>query len=257
MGSIMSNLKKIKLERILEICCDSVQSAINAQKGGADRIELCENLAQGGVSPSAGKIVLAKRKLNIPIFVLIRPRKGDFFFDELEVECMIENIHQAKALGADGIVSGALLKDGRIDEAATAKLIEASRPLPFTFHRAFDRTPKAFEALDVLIKLGVDRILTSGLAINAKEGFNMIQSLVEKAQGKTEIMACGSVRPDNIDSLVNMPGLKEMHSAARKNVKSPVTFFGNAQMGDEALEAEYTWFEVDEQMVREMKEKMN
>lgn len=243
--------------RILEICCDSVQSAINAQKGGADRIELCENLAQGGVSPSAGKIVLTKQKLSIPIFVLIRPRKGDFFFDELEIECMIENIHQAKALGADGIVSGALLKDGQIDEVATAKLIEASRPLPFTFHRAFDRTPEPFEALETLIKLGVDRILTSGQAINAKAGFDMIQSLVEKEKGKTEIMACGSVRPDNITPLVNMPGLKELHSAARKNVKSPVTFFGNAQMGDEALEAEYAWFVVDEEMVRAMKLKMS
>lgn len=241
------------MKRILEICCDSVASALHAQKGGADRIELCENLAQGGVSPSAAKIILTKKKLNIPVFVLIRPRKGDFFFDELEVECMIENIKQAKSLGADGIVSGALLKDGQIDVQTTAKLIEASRPLPFTFHRAFDRTPDPFEALQQLIELGVDRILTSGQAINAEQGHDLIIKLLEKAQGKVKIMACGSVRPDNIGHLLDINTLEEVHSAARKTVQSPVTFFGHARMGDESVEAELNWFEVDEQMVREMK----
>lgn len=241
------------MKRILEICCDSIASALNAQKGGADRIELCENLAQGGVSPSAAKIVLSKKKLDIPVFVLIRPRKGDFFFDELEIECMIENIKQAKKLGIDGIVSGALLKDGQIDIDTTAKLIEATRPLPFTFHRAFDRTPEPFEALQQLIELGVDRILTSGQAINAKQGHDLIVKLLEKAQGQVKIMACGSVRPDNISALLSLEKLEEVHSAARKQVKSPITFFGHARMGDESVEEELNWFEVDEQMVREMK----
>ena len=244
------------MKKILQICCDSLPSATNTKIGGADRIELCENLAQGGVSPSAGIIILAKKYLKIPVFVLIRPRKGDFFYNGLEVECMLENIRQAKKLGADGIVSGALLKDGGIDLETTERLIEATRPLPFTFHRAFDRCLDPFQALNELKQLRVNRILTSGQAVNAQAGISMLKDLIKTADEDITIMAAGSIRPANIAILSKVEGLTEFHSAASKKVNSAVTFYGKVPMGSEALDSEYSWFEVDEEMVRAMKKQL-
>ena len=241
------------MKNILEICCDSVQSAIFAEKGGADRIELCENLDQGGVSPSAGKIILCKKYLQIPIFVLIRPRKADFYYNNLELESMIKNIQLAKELGADGIVSGCLKVDGTIDTQQTKLLIEAAAPLPFTFHRAFDRTPNPEKALEQLTKIGVARILTSGQKNAAVEGKDLIAKLAHQAGDDIIIMVGGKVRPENIDILKQIPHLNEFHSSAKKTVQSRTSIIGTAQLGSETLEKEYTWEEVDEKIVKALK----
>lgn len=241
----------------LEICCDSVASAIAAARGGANRIELCENLAQGGVTPSAAKIRIAKAQLGIPVFVLIRPRKADFLYTELEFEIMLEDIRQAKAMGADGIVSGALNADGTIDVARTRLMVETAAPLPFTFHRAFDMCRDALKAIDALAGLGVRRILTSGQQPTALAGKAGLESFVRYAGPRITIMACGELLPDNIGSLLDIGGLKEFHSAARMEVQSRMSYTGAVNMGDEAVQDEFRWQEVDEGLVQGMREALN
>ena len=177
----------------LEICCDTVQSAITAQENGADRIELCENLAQGGVTPSAAKIKLAKQHLDIPVFVLIRPRKADFLYDDIDFDIMLEDIEQAKALGADGIVSGVLLPNGEMDINRMHQLVKAAAPLPFTCHRAFDMCLNPELAIEGLIRIGVTRILTSGQEPNAVLGKKNLSKFAAIANHRLSIMACGDL----------------------------------------------------------------
>ncbi len=240
----------------LEICCDSLASAQAAERGGADRIELCDNLAQGGITPSAGKILLAKRLLQIPVFVLIRPRKGDFLYSDLEFDLMLENIREARKLGADGIVSGVLLPDGRLDNERIARLVEAAGPLPFTHHRAFDMCREPEEALEQLAAQGVSRILTSGQRPTAVEGLPLIARLAAQAGDRIRIMACGNLLPQTIGPLLAVASLQEFHAAVRKPVASNMQFRGHVNMGDEAVEAEFSWQEVDETLVRGLREKL-
>lgn len=245
------------MQYTLEICCDSVASAIAAARGGANRIELCENLAQGGVTPSAAKIRLAKEKLDIPVFVLIRPRKADFLYTELEFEVLLEDIRQARGMGADGIVSGALNADGTIDEARARHMVEAAHPLPFTFHRAFDMCRNPLQAIDLLARLGVKRILTSGQQPTAGAGKSNIARFVEYAGLRIGIMACGELLPDNIGNLLEIGGLTEFHSAARTDIHSRMEYTGAVNMGDEAVQEEFRWQEVDESLVRGMREALD
>lgn len=242
--------------KILEICVDSIASALHAQEGGADRIELCENLAQGGVTPSAGKIAQTKRLLKIPVMVLIRPRKGDFLYTDLEFELMLDDIQRAKELGADGIVSGALLPDGHIDKTRTARLVEASNPLPFTFHRAFDMCREPWEAIQQLTDLGVKRILTSGLRPTALEGIHHLRTFVELAGKSISILACSEVRPDTIDPLLEIKGLQEFHAALRRPIYSQMEYRGAATMGDEQLDEEFMWQEADLELIRGLRKKL-
>ena len=241
------------MKRTLEICCDSVASAIKAFEAGADRIELCENLAQGGVTPSAAKIRLAKAKIGIPVFVLIRPRKADFLYSDLEFEIMLEDIRQARAMGADGIVSGVLHPDGSIDEERTRQMVETAHPLPFTFHRAFDMCRDPLAAIDLLASLGVRRILTSGQQPTAMEGRDNLRRFAQYAADRITIMACGELLPDNIAAISAIEGLSEFHSAARMEVVSQMAYHGGVNMGDEAVMDEFRWQEVDEKLVRGMK----
>ncbi len=154
----------------VEICVGDVASAIAAESGGADRVELCDNLLVGGTTPSAGTIAEACRRLSIPVHVLIRPRAGDFIYSEPEIAVMRHDIEVAKTLGAAGVVLGVLTRDATIDREQTAELVALARPLCVTFHKAFDQTAEPLEALDILIALGVERVLTSGGRPTALEG---------------------------------------------------------------------------------------
>ncbi|MCB0568569.1 MAG: copper homeostasis protein CutC [Phaeodactylibacter sp.] len=244
------------MQRTLEICCDSVASAIKAFEAGASRIELCENLAQGGVTPSAAKISLAKAKTDIPVFVLIRPRKADFLYTDLEMEIMLEDIRQAKTFGADGIVSGVLLADGNIDAGRTRQLVEAAAPLPFTFHRAFDMCRNPLDTIGLLADLGVRRILTSGQKPTALEGRDNLRKFAQQAAGRITIMACGELLPDNIAAIRDIEGLSEFHSAARMDIESLMAYHGGVNMGDEAVMEEFRWQEVDAELVRGMRARL-
>src|ERR1051326_932728 len=168
----------------VEICVDSAAGAFAAQCGGADRVELCDNLLEGGTTPSAGAIKVARRGLKIGLQVIIRPRGGDFLYDADEMEVMREDIRMAKDLGADGVVLGCLTAVGDIDQARTLELIQCARPLNVTFHRAFDMCRDPQQGLEDLIQLGVDRVLTSGQDSSCLEGMDLIAALQKQARGR-------------------------------------------------------------------------
>ncbi|MDH5366845.1 MAG: copper homeostasis protein CutC [Cyclobacteriaceae bacterium] len=205
----------------LEICTNSVQSTINAEVAGAHRVELCDNLWEGGTTPSAASIKLAKEKTSIELFVLIRPRGGDFVYSDLEFETIKEDINIAKELGADGIVSGVLLSNGNIDKKRTSELVKLSSPLPFTFHRAFDVTPEPMKALEDIIECGAIRILTSGQKNTAIEGVDFLEQLQIKAKGRITIMPGGGINDSNINQLLSTK-CREFHMSG----KSPIEGYG-------------------------------
>ena len=208
----------------LEICIDSIHSAIEAQKGGAIRVELCDNLFEGGTTPSAGCIQLVRQNIDIDLNVIIRPRGGDFLYSSLEYEMMKQDIQLAKQLGVNGVVIGLLNSDGTIDRKRTAELIKLARPMTVTFHRAFDVAKDPFEAMEQLIDLGVDRILTSGQENTALEGIDLITDLVKKAGDRIIIMPGGEINVRNIKKIVNRTKAKECHLSAREPVASKMEF---------------------------------
>jgi copper homeostasis protein len=198
---------------ILEICSATIQSAINAETAGAHRIELCSELAIGGITPSFGMIKEGLRKVSIPIFVLIRPRSGNFTYSEDEFEIIKEDILQCKKMGCAGIVSGVLNEDNSIDVIRTKELVELSKPLPFTFHRAFDWVPNPTEALENLIEVGVQRVLTSGQSATAEQGITMLTQLHQQANKRIVILPGGGINEANA-SLFKNAGFTEIHASA-------------------------------------------
>jgi copper homeostasis protein len=203
--------RKVRPPIRVEICVSDVVSAIAAQVGGAHRVELCDNLAVGGTTPSAGAIALACRSLSIPVHVLIRPRAGDFVYSAIELAMMEHDIEVAKNRSAGGIVLGVLKPDATIDGDRVAKLIAVARPLTVTFHKAFDQVRDPFEALETLIALGVDRILTSGGRPTALEGTPMLAALVARAKGRLIIMAGGRLLADSLPHVIGQGHVGEVH----------------------------------------------
>jgi copper homeostasis protein len=194
----------------VEICAEGVASALAAGLGGAHRVELCENLAVGGVTPGAGAIAIASLFLPIPVHALIRPRGGDFVYSWAEKSTILRDVMEAKRLGASGVVVGLLDRDGRIDRQAIAFLTRYARPLSLTFHKAFDAARDPFEALDDLIELGVDRILTSGHAATAIDGLSTLAELTRRANGRMVVMAGGSIMLEQIPMFLEA-GIQEIH----------------------------------------------
>lgn len=205
----------------LEVPVDSLESALAARDGGADRIELCGALSEGGLTPSLGLIEAARAHLSIPIHVMIRPRAGDFCYSELELVAMRRDVQLAQNAGCNGVVFGFLNTDGSIDADRTKLLLDAARPLSVTFHRAFDLTPDPLEALQTLIELGADRVLTSGQAGAALEGVDLISELVKAARGRIIVMPGGGVE-QGLEEIVQKSGVREVHLSARKTLRSPV-----------------------------------
>ncbi len=208
----------------LEICAGSVESAIAARDGGAQRIELCAALEIGGVTPSAGLIAEARKVEGLVLNVIIRPRGGDFLYNEYEAACMEQDIRTCKQLGADGVVIGALTADGDIDTALCRRLIAAAKGMSVTFHRAFDMCRDPQKALEELISLGCDRVLTSGQAGTAEAGIPLLKKLVEQASGRISIMPGCGVNNSNAAAILLATGAKEIHASARKSVGSGMRF---------------------------------
>jgi copper homeostasis protein len=209
---------------ILEACVNSSISAIEAQKGGALRVELCENLHDGGTTPSAGAIQFARKNLHIGLYVMIRPRGGDFLYSDHEFEIMQEDILHAKALGADGVVFGILLPDGTIDMPRMKILVDLARPMGVTCHRAFDMTADPDKAMEDLISLGVNRILTSGQQPTAPQGAALIRDLITKSAGRITIMPGSGVKEHNVAELIHATGATEVHMHLEKQVPSAMQF---------------------------------
>jgi copper homeostasis protein len=199
----------------LEICANSVQSCINAQEGSADRVELCDNLWEGGTTPSAGTIKLARQTIDIGLFVIIRPRGGDFLYSNIEFEVIKEDIKMAIDLGANGIVSGILDADGLVDKERTSQLVELCGDLPFTFHRAFDLTSDPYQALEDIIDCGAKRILTSGLQPSVPKGMKMLKKINKKADGRIVIMPGGGINENNAMEIVEKTGCTEFHMSGK------------------------------------------
>ena len=212
---------------VLEICANSYKSAINAEKAGAHRIELCSELSIGGITPSYGLLKKVMHSLSIPVQVLIRPRSGGFSYSKAEFEIMKENILQCKALGCAGIISGVLHKDNTIDLERTKELIKLSSPMSFTFHRAFDVVSKPKESLVELIKIGVDRLLTSGQKDKAEDGTELLIELQKTAQNKLIILPGSGINLENC-MLFKNAGFTEIHTSASKEIKgNSYSYFGN------------------------------
>jgi copper homeostasis protein len=203
---------------LLEVCVDSVASAVASEEGGAQRVELCSDLAEGGVTPSAGLIAMARKRIAIALHVLIRPRAGDFCYVADEFEVMQRDIVLAKQLGANGVVFGILAPDGHVDVERTGELVELARPLSVTYHRAFDETFDMPAALEEVVKAGANRVLTSGGAHTGEDGTGMIARLVAAAAGRVVIMACGAIRAGNVASIVERTGVREVHANLRSVV---------------------------------------
>jgi len=221
---------------LLEICIDSVESALAAQQGGADRVELCSALYEGGLTPSAGLLEVVRERANIGVAAMIRPRGGDFCYSDDEFAVMERDIVRAKELGADVIVLGLLNPDGTVDRLRTAKLIELSRPLPVTFHRAFDMARDPYEALDDVLELGAERLLTSGQEKSAVEGMDLIADLVERAGDRLVVMPGGGVTERNLKKILAHTGAREIHGSASGSRESRMAYrntrvFMGGQMG--------------------------
>lgn len=234
----------------VEICVDSVESAIAAASGGAERIELCSALSEGGITPSAGLISTVRAAVNIQLFVIIRPRGGNFVYTGLELDVMRYDILDSKARGVDGIVLGVLTSHDTIDVPRTRELIDLARPLPVTFHRAFDVCKDVDRALEDVIACGADRLLTSGGKTDAVKGMNTIAHLQQKAGNRIRIMAGGGIRISNVCSVASRTRVHEIHTSLGTQVRSPA-FDGGAEVN--ALHASFTRFLVRENDVRELK----
>jgi len=205
---------------VLEICADSVESAIAAERGGAHRVELCSALAEGGVTPSAGLISAVRSRLTLPLHVIIRPRAGDFLYSSDEFEIMREDVLSAKQHGVDGVVLGMLSENGPIEIDRTRTLIEIARPMQVTFHRAFDMSNDLGRALEDVIASGAERVLTSGAEQSAEAGISNIAALVKQAAGRIAVMAGAGINRSNVGDILDRTGVREIHATARISIDS-------------------------------------
>ena len=238
----------------LEICVFSVEAAISAQKAGADRVELCSGFAEGGLTPSAGTIRLVRKLLNIECFVMIRPRGGDFCYNDTEIEQMHRDIEFAKSCGADGVVLGVLQPNGHVNIVRTRELVQNASPLQVTFHRAFDLVVDPFRTLDDIVVCGCRRILTSGLKATAMEGLDTIRKLVAYSAGRMDIMAGSGVIPENAQKFIEA-GVQAIHFSAKKRINSRMIYRNKYVpiMQADAL-TDYDLISVDEDKIRKMVE---
>ncbi len=243
---------------LIEACVTSVFSAMNAEKGGALRVELCDNLIEGGTTPGAGTITLARAKLSIKLYVMIRPRGGDFCYSPLEFDIMKEDVKTAVSLGADGIVAGILMPDGSIDRERMGILRDLAGSCRFTCHRAFDMTADKQRALDDLMGLGIERVLTSGGKNKAPEGKELISKLVQQAGNDIIVMPGSGVNENTIRELRAFTGAREFHVTGRSLFPGRMIYRNpDISMGGDASVPEYDQWETDPERIRKIVETAN
>jgi copper homeostasis protein len=234
-----------------EICVEGIDGAIAAERGGADRAELCASLIEGGLTPGLGTIRATQARTTIPLHVMVRPRGGDFLYSDDEFAGMLEDVRAIRDTGVAAIVIGCLTAEGDVDAGRTGLLVQAARPLRVTFHRAFDMVRDADAALDALIACGVDRVLTSGLQPSALEGAAMLRHLHARAAGRIIIMGCGKLRSATIGAVVAQTGLGEFHFSAPRQMPSRMVYRNPAiSMGGDDPEREYRIGVTDPELVR-------
>lgn len=237
---------------LIEVCVEGVDGLVAAQTAGADRVELCASLLEGGITPSFGTVRTALALATVPFHVIVRPRGGDFLYSEAEYRSMLEDVAQLRAMGVAGVVVGCLTAEGNIDEERMSALVELAGPLAVTCHRAFDMTRDPSEALEALIRCRVGRVLTSGQRDTAMEGAELLASLVRQAADRIVILGCGGLDPTNIAEIRNRTGLKEMHFAALKDMPSSMRHRNrHVGMGGTDLDREYRNTATDAALVAE------
>jgi len=235
---------------VLEICVDSVESAVAAQRGGARRIELCSDLLEGGITPSPGLLERVRERVEIDVFVMIRPRGGDFCYSSEEFETMKADIEHVKQLGAHGVVLGVLDADGYVDVDRTRDLVEQAMPLPVTFHRAVDVSADLAESLERIIAAGARRVLTSGGKRRAAESTRDISRAIRQTSGRLVVMVGGGLNPENIGTVAEQTGAMEYHASLNTGVPSPVRFRNDSVFLGTDLDREYMRYVVREEDVR-------
>ncbi len=236
---------------LIEVCVEGIDGLAAAQAAGADRVELCASLLEGGLTPSLGVVRAALEIATIPFHVIIRPRGGDFLYSELEYKTMLEDVTACRELGVAGVVIGCLTADGRIDEARVAELTQAARPLAVTCHRAFDMTRDPVEAIEALVRCGIDRVLTSGQRNSATEGVDTLRRVHDAARGRIKIMACGELDAGNIADVVRRSEADEFHFAAPTTISSGMAFRNpHVGMGGTELDREFQLTLTDPDAVR-------
>ena len=219
----------------LEICAFNLPSALIAQQAGADRVELCAGPEEGGTTPSPGLIRTARENLRIALYPIIRPRGGDFLYSEEEFRVMLRDIEYCKQVGCNGVVIGMLEADGSIDKARCARLVELAYPLGVTFHRAFDWAANPFEAMETIIGIGCERILTSGQRPTAEEGAALIDQLVREADDRIVIMPGSGIRAANIVNVAEKTGAAEFHTSARVQLASAMEYVNAAMKENQSM----------------------
>ena len=249
----MINNNEYSKETILEVCVDSVESAVNAERGGADRLELCSDLIVGGISPSLSLFELVREKVNIPVHVLLRPRFGDFLYSKEELEILIRQAKLFHKAGADNLVIGCLTKEGRLDMDFNARIIEASGTTPVNLHRAFDMCRDMDEALEDAKHLGIVSILTSGGCSSALKGLDTLNRLKQNS-GNIDIMAGAGITPDSIRYMKEHSCLTAFHMSGKKVLKSQMEYRNpKVNMGLPSL-SEYEIWQTDESTIRQAKD---
>ena len=236
---------------LIEACVDSVASALAAERGGAQRVELCDSLFDGGTTPSAGMISAVKAAVRIPVVVIVRPRGGGFVYERDELGVMRLDVEAAKMFGADGIAIGALTRERRVDVEAMRALVDAALPLPVTFHRAFDLAVNLDDALEALIQLGVTRVLTSGGATTALEGVERIAALHRRAAGQITVMAGGGIREETVQEIVHRSQVRDVHVRGARLTAAPGATHSPVRFRKPLPPSEDAWEETDEQRIRD------
>jgi copper homeostasis protein len=237
---------------VLEVCVETVASAIAAQRGGASRIELCSDLLEGGVTPGAGLISVIRSRLEIDIHVMIRPRAGDFIYSDDEFVVMQREMDEARRLGANGFVFGILTERGRVDVERTRELVQLADPQPVTFHRAIDMAPDPLEALEDVIAAGARRVLTSGGAPSVSRGCDVLGKMREAAGDRIAVMAGGGVTLRTVRQVLVSTGIREYHASLRKAEPSPADFHKQGVAMGERRDQEYLRYTTHEEDVRAM-----
>ena len=242
---------------VIEICVEGFEEALLAEAAGANRVELCAGLLEGGITPSLAQIRLAKARLSVPLMVIIRPRGGDFLYSDAEFETVLADIEICRSTGADGVVIGFLNADGTVDTKRTKQAVAAARPMSVTFHRAFDMTRNPGEALEALIDCGIDRVLTSGQKPTAEEGVETLKALVEQAGERITILVCGTPSPTALFAEGQPMRGVEFHFGATAYGESPMHFRNPAvSMGKGDDKREYQRRLLDQEAISARKAKL-
>ena len=239
---------------LIEVCVDSVASAVAAELGGAQRVELCSDLLEGGITPSVGLMEAVRSRITIGLHAIIRPRAGDFSYSAEEFDIMGRDIEVAKAARADGVVLGILDPSGRVDISRTRRLVELARPLSVTFHRAFDVSRDLARSLEEVCQSGADRVLTSGGEQTCWHGIETISQLVKSGHGRITIMAGGGIAPDNAADILERTGVSEIHVGLASGLRSPMLYRNPRVSLGKAHGREYERTQVLEEDVRELKQ---